>query len=123
VLALAVGPRLQRPAELLCGLVQLGSVLVVELGTRGQRFRHLDENVGQDPVMQMHHRLASILPRSHQPDGDAVIIGIGIELRMPGKAADIGLVRKSTETSALSLIGCNDMSQSPWIVKRASPTK
>jgi len=94
MLALAVGPRLQRPAELPCGLVQLGSVLVVEFGTRGQRFSQLDENVRQEPVMQMHHHLAPILPRSHQPDGDAVVISIGIELRMPGKAADIGLVGK-----------------------------
>jgi hypothetical protein len=42
----------------------------------------------------MHHHLAPILPRSHQPDGDAIVISIGIELRMPGKAPDIGLVRK-----------------------------
>ena len=41
--ALAVGPLLQRPAELLRGLVQLGSMLVVKLGTRGQRFRELDD--------------------------------------------------------------------------------
>jgi hypothetical protein len=80
--ALAVGSRLQRPAELLCGLVQLSSVLVVELGTRGQRFSQLDENVGQELVMHMHHHLAPILPRPHQPDGDAIVIGIGSELRM-----------------------------------------
>ena len=77
MLALAVGPRLQRPAELLRGLVQVGSMLVVELGTRGQRSGELDENVRQEPVMHMHHHLAPILARSHQPDGDAIVIGIG----------------------------------------------
>src|SRR6516162_1236936 len=91
---LAIGPWLQRPAELLCGLVQLGSMLLVELRTRGQRFSQLDENVRQESVMHMNHHLAPILPRSHQPDGDAIVIGISIELRMPGKAADIGLVGK-----------------------------
>jgi hypothetical protein len=40
----------------------------------------------------MNHCLAPILARPHQPDGDAVNIGIGIELRVPAKAADIGLV-------------------------------
>src|SRR5215469_9255430 len=92
--ASARGARLQRPAELLSGLIQLGSVLFVELRTRGQRFGELDENVRQKPVVQMHHRLAPILSRSHQPDGDAVVIGIGIELRMPSKTPDIGLVWK-----------------------------
>ena len=69
-------------------------MLLVELGTSGQGFSNLDENVRLEPVMQMHHRLAPILPRSHKPDGDTVVIGIGVELRMPPKAADIGLVWK-----------------------------
>ena len=89
-------------------------MLLVELRTRGQRFSELDENIRQEPVVQMHHRLAPILPRAHQPDGDAVVIGVGVELRVPAKTADVGLVGKIDETSALSLIGCNDMSQSPW---------
>src|ERR1700756_384923 len=87
--ASALGARLQRPAELLCGLVQLASVLLVELSTRGQRFRELDENVRQEPVVQMHHCLAPILSRSHHPDCDAVVIGIGVELRMPPKTSDV----------------------------------
>ena len=44
--------------------------------------------------MQVNHRLAAILARSHQPDCDAVSIGVGIELLLAAKIADIGLVRK-----------------------------
>ena len=50
--ASALGPRLQRPAELLCGLAQLGSVLLVELTARGERFREL--------VTEGDHRLLGI---------------------------------------------------------------
>src|SRR5262249_39693315 len=39
-------------------------------------------------------RLAPILPRAHQPDSDAVFIGIGVELRVLPKTADVGLVGK-----------------------------
>ena len=59
-------------------------MLLVELISRGQRFRQLDKDVRQEPLVQVHHRLAPILPRPHQSDGEAVIIGIGVELRMPG---------------------------------------
>jgi hypothetical protein len=69
-------------------------VLLVELRTRGQRPSELDENVRQESVVQMHHCLAPILPRAHQSDGDAVVIGVGVELRVPAKAADVGFVGK-----------------------------
>jgi hypothetical protein len=43
--ALAVGPRLQGLAQLLCGLAELGAMLLVELTASGQRFSKLDKNV------------------------------------------------------------------------------
>jgi len=69
-------------------------MLIVELTSRAKRFSELDENIPQEAVVQMHHRFAPILARSNQPDGDAVVIGVGVELRMAAKTADIGLVRK-----------------------------
>ena len=42
--------------------------------------------------MQMHDCLAPILARPHQPNGDAVRIGVGVELRVPPKTADIGFI-------------------------------
>ena len=44
--------------------------------------------------MEVHHRLAPILARSHQPDRDAVLVGVRVELRAPAKAADTRLVGK-----------------------------
>ena len=44
--------------------------------------------------MQVNHRLAAILARPHQPDCDAIGIGIGVELRVAAEIADIGLVRE-----------------------------
>ena len=35
-----------------------------------------------------------IIARPYQPDGDAVVFGVSIELRMPAKAADVGFVGK-----------------------------
>ena len=69
-------------------------MLIVELTSRAKRFSELDENIRQESVVQMHHRFAPILPRAHQPDDDAVVISVGVELRMAAKTADIGLVGK-----------------------------
>ena len=46
------------------------------------RRRRGRQGARQEPVVQMHHRFAPILSRSHQPDCDAIIICIGVELRM-----------------------------------------
>jgi hypothetical protein len=67
-------------------------VLLVQRIAQSQRFRNLREDVRQQAIMQMHHRLAPILARPHQPDGNAIRIGVGVELRVPAEAADVGLV-------------------------------
>ena len=38
--------------------------------------------------------LRAFLQTPHQPHGDAVVLGISVELRMPPKTADIGFVGK-----------------------------
>ena len=68
-------------------------MLVIERFTRPQRPCQLDENVGEQAVMRMNHRFASILAWSHQPDHGIVGIGVGIELRVAAETADIGLVK------------------------------
>ena len=35
-----------------------------------------------------------IIARPYQPDGDAVVFGVSIELRMPAEAANVGFVGK-----------------------------
>jgi hypothetical protein len=42
----------------------------------------------------MDHRLTPILARPHQFDGDAIRVGVGVELRVPAKTAHVGLVRE-----------------------------
>jgi hypothetical protein len=44
--------------------------------------------------VQVNHRFTPILAGPHQPDGDAVRIGVGVELRVPAKTAHIGFVRE-----------------------------
>ena len=46
------------------------------------------------PRAEIRTRLAQFFTRAHQLDGDIVCVGIGVELRMPAKTADIGLVWK-----------------------------
>ena len=47
---------------------------------RGQRPGKLDEYSRQKSIVQMDYRLTPIFARPHQSDGDAVRIGIGVEL-------------------------------------------
>jgi hypothetical protein len=79
------GSRLQRCRKLPCRLAELGAMLLVERIARGQRSRELREDFRQKTVMEMDHGLTPILARSHQLDGDAVRVGIGLELRVPTK--------------------------------------
>jgi hypothetical protein len=87
-------------------------MLLVERIARGQRSRELREDFRQKTVMEMDHGLTPILARSHQLDGDAVRVGIGLELRVPTKKCPYKPCQgKSTETSALLAIGCSDISR------------
>ena len=69
-------------------------MLFVERIACGQRPGELGEDLRQKPIMQMDHRLTPILARPHQFDGDAVGVGVGVELRVPAKTAHVGLVRE-----------------------------
>ncbi len=69
-------------------------MLFVERIARRQRSRELREDLCQEPVVQVKYCLAPVLPWPHQLDGDAVRIGIGVELLVAPKTADISFVRE-----------------------------
>ena len=60
-------------------------MLLVERVARSQRFRELHEDFRQKTIIEMDHGLPPILTRPHQPDGDAIRVGVSIELRVPAK--------------------------------------
>ena len=65
---------------------------LVERRARSKRSRQFNENSREKAIMQMNHGLAPILARPHQPDGNAVRVGVGIVLLVPAETADIGLI-------------------------------
>jgi hypothetical protein len=42
--------------------------------------------------MKVDDRLSPILARSYEPNGDAVAVGVGVELRVRAKTADVSFV-------------------------------
>ena len=69
-------------------------MLVIERVAGEERACQLSQDVGEKAVMQMNDRLTAVFARPHQPDRDAVGIGIGVELRVAAKIAEIGFVGK-----------------------------
>ena len=81
---------------------------LVERRARSKRSRQFNENSREKAIMQMNHGLAPILARPHQPDGNAVRVGVGIVLRVPAETADIRFIGKIDRDLA---IGCSDMTR------------
>jgi hypothetical protein len=71
--------RLERGGELFCGLAELFAMRFVEWIARGQRPGELGEDLRQKAIVQTNHRLAPILTGTHEPDGDAVHVGVSDE--------------------------------------------
>ena len=69
-------------------------MLFVERIARCQGSGKFGKHPCQEAIVEMYHHLASILAGTHQPDGDAVGIGVGVELGVPAKTAHVGLVGK-----------------------------
>src|SRR5204862_631199 len=88
----ALRASIERGRKLFGRRAELAAMLLIEWVARGQRSRQLAENVREKPVMQVNHRLAPIFAGPHQPDRYAVGVGVGIELRVATKIAEIGFV-------------------------------
>src|SRR6516165_10368411 len=80
--------------ELFCRVAELRAMRFVERIARGQRSGELGEDAREEPIVQMNHGLTPIFTRPHQSNGDAVRIGIGVELRVPAKTAHVRFVRE-----------------------------